>query len=71
MADNVRGQEATPDIPKVKDLGVEQKREADGGGERAQAAVDELVRVGYARKRAILGLLTLTPKVILRDILCC
>ncbi|CAM9783387.1 unnamed protein product, partial [Ectocarpus sp. 8 AP-2014] len=62
VADNVRGQEATPDIPKVKDLGVEQKREAARGGGRAQAAVDELVRVGYARKRAILGLLTLTPK---------
>ncbi|CAM9766185.1 unnamed protein product, partial [Ectocarpus sp. 12 AP-2014] len=62
VADNVGGQEATPDIPTVKDLGVEQKRQADGGGGRAQAAVDELVRVGYARKRAVLGLLTLTPK---------
>ncbi|CAM9529270.1 unnamed protein product [Ectocarpus sp. 4 AP-2014] len=62
VTDNVRGQEATRDIPKLKDLGVEQKRQGDGGGGRAQAAADELVRVGYARKRAILGLLTLTPK---------
>ncbi|CAM9123142.1 unnamed protein product [Ectocarpus sp. 12 AP-2014] len=62
VADNVGGQEATPDIATVKDLGVEQKRQADGGGGQAQAAVDELVRVGYARKRAVLGLLTLTPK---------
>ncbi|CAB1111849.1 unnamed protein product [Ectocarpus sp. CCAP 1310/34] len=62
VADKVWGQEVTPDIPTVKDLGVEQERQADGGGGRAQAAVDELVRVGYARKRAVLGLLTLTPE---------
>ncbi|CAM9866609.1 unnamed protein product [Ectocarpus fasciculatus] len=62
VTDNVQGQGATPDIPTAKDLGVEQKREADGGRGRAQAAVDELVRVGYARKRTVLGLLTLAPK---------